>query len=443
MLKNRSRYPFIALVMLAFTSTASSQENSGETAPAGPEPGAAQLTLNDLRTFSEVFSQVRRNYVEEIDDRTLLNAAINGMLSHLDPHSNYLPVEDYEKLSDSASGQYSGIGVDVGIQLQKIVVRSVIVPSPADSGGINPGDIITAVDGNPVKGRLLQDAIDELQGEPGSPVTVTILPPDGEEREVEMIREYVKIPTMSFELLDQKYGYFRITFFHRDSASNLEKSLESIRQDGIELRGLIIDLRNNPGGVLQPAVEMADGFLDEGLIVSTRGRNATMQMEFTASEGEWLPGTPLIVLVDRGSASASEVLAGALQDHGRALIVGERTFGKGSVQSMLPLKNGAGIKLTTARYYTPSGRSIQAEGIRPDVVVEQVEIVEANDFRIREADLDRHLSNDTVVNTPDPDVSVSAEDDFPLHEALSILKGSGILSGSTQPGEQMKLEEQP
>jgi len=441
MLKNMSKYPLIALVILSFTSSVVAQENPGETANASVVPGPAQLTLDDLRTFSEVFSQIRRNFVEEVDDRTLLNAAINGMLSHLDPHSNYLPVNDYKHLSDSARGRYSGIGVDVGIQSQKIVVRSVIVPSPADSGGINPGDIITAVDGNPVKGRMLQEAIDELQGEPGSAVAVTILPPDGEERVVEMIREYIKLPTMSFELLDQQYGYFRITFFHRDSASNLKESLDSIAQDGIILRGLIIDLRNNPGGVLQPAVEMADGFLEEGLIVSTRGRNATMQMEFTASAGEWLPGTPLIVLVDRGTASASEVLAGALQDHGRALIVGERTFGKGSVQSMLPLKNGAGIKLTTARYYTPSGRSIQAEGIRPDVVVEPVEIVEENDFRIREADLDRHLSNDTVVKTPVPDVSVSAEDDFPLHEALSILKGSGILSGSIQPGKQLEMEE--
>ncbi len=184
-----SRFPFIALVSLTFTCTAVAQENPGETAPASAVPGAAQLTLDDLRTFTEVFSQIRRNYVEEVDDRTLLNAAINGMLSHLDPHSNYLPVNDYKQLNDSASGRYSGIGVDVGVQRQRIVVRSVIVPSPADSGGINPGDIITAVDGNPVKGRMLQDAIDELQGEPGSAVAVTILPPEGKEREVKMIRE--------------------------------------------------------------------------------------------------------------------------------------------------------------------------------------------------------------------------------------------------------------
>ena len=434
----------ITPLLLAMTSVAVCQENPGEAVPAGPGSGKTQLTLDDLRTFTDVFSQIRRNYVMEVDDRTLLHAAINGMLSELDPHSSYLPADEYKQLDDSAHGRYSGVGIDVGIQGQKIVIRRVIVPSPADSGGINPKDIITAIDGNPVRGRLLQDSIDEIQGEPGSTVTLTILPPgpDGKERDVVLTREYVNIPTLSFELLDQQYGYFRISFFHKNSATDLEKSLQSIAQDGIVLRGLIIDLRNNPGGVLQPAVEMADGFLNEGLIVSTRGRNATMQLEFRASEGEWLPGVPLIVLVDRGSASASEVLAGALQDHGRALIVGERTFGKGSVQSVLPLRNGSGVKLTTARYYTPSGRSIQAKGILPDVVVEQVEIVDANDQRLREADLDRHLNNDTDVKAIIPDVSVRAEDDYPLHEALSILKGAGILSGSIRSAnpEQSTLE---
>ena len=433
---------FITLILLAVTAVAVGQENPDEAETAGPGSGDIQLTLDDLRTFTDVFSQIRRNYVMEVDDRTLLNAAINGMLSELDPHSSYLPANDYKKLDDSAHGRYSGIGVDVGIQDHKIVIRKVIMPSPADRGGINPGDIITAIDGNPVRGRLLREAIDEIHGEPGSAVAITILPPGGKERKVELVREYVNIPTLSFELLDQQYGYFRISFFHKNSAVNLAESLESIRQDGIVLRGLILDLRNNPGGVLQPAVEMADGFLDEGLIVSTRGRNATMQLEFRASEGEWLPGVPLIVLVDRGSASASEVLAGALQDHGRALIVGERTFGKGSVQSILPLRNGSGIKLTTARYYTPSGRSIQVEGIRPDLVVEKVKILDTNDQRIREADLDRHLNNDTDVKAVIPDVSVRAEEDFPLHEALSILKGADILSGSIRPTdpEKIKLE---
>ena len=435
---------FITLMLLAFVSVAVCQEIPNEVVPAGPGSSDTQLTLDDLRTFTDVFSQIRRNYVEEVDDKTLLNAAIKGMLSDLDPHSSYLPADDYKQLDDSAHGRFSGIGVDVGIQGRKIVVRRVISPSPADRGGINPGDIITAIDGNPVRGRLLRDALDEIRGEPGSTVTLTILPsgPVGKERKVELIREYVNIPAMSFQLLDQQYGYFRISFFHKNSATNLAESLESIKQDGIVLRGLIIDLRNNPGGVLQTAVEMADGFLEEGLIVTTKGRNATMQMEFRASAGEWLPGVPLIVLVNRGSASASEVLAGALQDHGRALIMGERTFGKGSVQSILPLRNGAGIKLTTARYYTPSGRSIQAEGIRPDLVVERVEILDANDQRLREADLEGHLSNDTDTKAIIPDVSVRAEDDFPLHEALSILKGAGILSASIRSAgaEQIKQE---
>ncbi len=434
----------ITLMLLAFVSVAVCQENPDEAVPAGPGSPDTQLTLDDLRTFTDVFSQIRRNYVEEVDDKTLLNDAIKGMLSELDPHSSYLPADEYKQLDDTAHGRYSGIGVDVGIQGQKIVIRSVITPSPADRGGINPGDIITAIDGNPIRGRFLRDALDEIKGEPGSTVTLTILPsgPGGKERKMELIREYINIPAMSFQLLDQQYGYFRISFFHKNSATNLAESLESIKQDGIVLRGLIIDLRNNPGGVLQTAVEMADGFLEDGLIVSTKGRNATMQIEYRASAGEWLPGVPLIVLVNRGSASASEVLAGALQDHGRALIVGERTFGKGSVQSILPLRNGAGIKLTTARYYTPSGRSIQAEGIRPDLVVERVEILDANDQRLREADLQGHLSNDTDTKAIIPDVSVRAEDDFPLHEALSILKGAGILSANIRSAgaEQIKQE---
>ncbi len=422
----------ITLILLAFASIAVSQEKPLEAAQT--ESGQAQLTLDDLRNFTDVFSQIRRNYIEELDDRTLLNAAINGMLSELDPHSAYLPASEYKQLDDTARGRYSGIGIDVGIEGQKIVVRKVITSSPADEGGLNPGDIIMAIDENSVKGRVLQDAIDEIQGEPGSSVTLTVLSEDqgGKKRKVKLVREYVDIPTMSFELLDQQYGYFRISFFHKNSAAELEETLQSIKQDGIVLSGLIIDLRNNPGGVLQPAVEMADGFLDEGLIVSTRGRNAAMQLQFKASQGEWLPGVPLIVLVDRGSASASEVLAGALQDHGRALIVGERTFGKGSVQSVLPLRNGAGIKLTTALYYTPSGHSIQAEGILPDLIVEQVEITDAHDQRLREADLDRHLSKDGDVKSTLHDVSTPSAEDFPLQEALSILQDAGILSGGVR-----------
>jgi carboxyl-terminal processing protease len=430
---NIQKQLLIIVMSLTQSSAVLSQATPDAPDAEAKELSAAQLTLDDLRTFTDVFSQVRRNYVEEVDDKTLLNDAIMGMLSKLDPHSDYLPAEDYKLLDDAAQGHYSGIGVDVRIEDQRIVIKKVIVPSPADSAGLNPGDVITAINGQPVKGRMLHEAINELSGDPGTSIRLQLLLPEGEQREVEMIREYVNVPTVSFELLDRQYGYFRVAMFNRNSATHLEESLQSIREDGIILRGLIIDLRNNPGGVLQQAVSMADGFLDEGLIVSTRGRNATMQMEFSANEGQWLPDTPIVILVDRGTASASEVVAGALQDHGRALIVGERTFGKGSVQSVLPLRNGAGIKLTTARYYTPSGRSIQAEGIRPDIVVEPVKLIDAEDGRIREADLDRHLENDRDVKAVLPDVPVSAADDFALHEALSILKAAGILSGNIRP----------
>jgi carboxyl-terminal processing protease len=247
---------------------------------------------------------------------------------------------------------------------------------------------------------------------------------------------------LSFDLLAESWGYFKLSLFHKETGFDLEQSLRSIQDDGIELRGLVIDLRDNPGGVLQGAVELADGFLDEGLIVATRGRNSTMQMEFEARPGQWLPGKPVLVLVDGGTASASEVFAGALQDHRRAVIVGERTFGKGSVQSVLPLRNGGGVKLTTARYYTPSGRSIQAEGIEPDVVYESGGVAGADAERTREADLERHLVHesgvadngaaDTGADTPG---RAGVGDDFPLDEVLGILEAAGILAtpGSDDP----------
>jgi carboxyl-terminal processing protease len=424
------------VVSLAALSPAGARAAEDTDTAAAPH-GSAQLTLDDLRTFTDVFNQVRRNYVEEVDDRTLLESAIRGMLVELDPHSAYLPGDDYRNLEDNSQGRYSGIGIDVQVQDGRIVVRAVINGSPADEAGINPRDIIIAIDGEPIKGRRLPDAIDELLGEPGSTVDLVVLTPGGEERHVSVEREYLQIPVLSFDLLVNSWGYFKLSLFHKETGVDLEQSLHSIRNDGIELRGLVIDLRDNPGGVLQGAVELADGFLDEGLIDTTRGRNSTMQMEFAARPGQWLPGTPLLILVDGGTASASEVFAGALQDHRRAVIVGERTFGKGSVQSVLPLRNGGGIKLTTARYYTPSGRSIQAEGIEPDVVYEAGGVAGAEAGRMREADLERHLVRDGGVGdngAAEPSAGAAAPgsaaltDDFPLDEALGILEAAGILA---------------
>jgi carboxyl-terminal processing protease len=434
MTRNIRNFSFILAFLTSF-SMAFAQDGN-EAAPTDTPAGqAAQLTLDDLRTFTDVFNQARKNYVEEVDDKTLLDAAIRGMLLELDPHSSYLPAREYEDLNDAARGRYSGIGVEVRGRDGRIVVNAIINDSPADQAGINPGDVITSIDGQPVKGRLLRESMDKLQGQPDTEVVLTVMPPDGEPRELTITRRYIKLPTLSFRLLDGSFGYFKVAQFHRDSAMDLKQSLDSIEEDGIELRALIIDLRNNPGGVLQQAVAMADGFLDEGVIVSTRGRNSTMQMEFTAHPGQWLPDTPLMLLVDRSSASASEVLAGALQDHSRALIVGERTFGKGSVQSVLPLRNGAGIKLTTARYYTPSGRSIQAAGIEPDVVIEWDEYAENGAGRQREADLERHLGRETEASENElPDMD-SALEDFPLEEVLSALREAGIIAGETATGE--------
>jgi len=401
-----------------------------ESPPPVDRPSAsAQLTLDDLRTFTDVFNQVRRNYVEEVDDHTLLESAIRGMLLELDPHSAYLPGDDFRHLEDSSDGRYTGIGIDVHASDGRIVVRAVINGSPADEAGIGPGDIITSIDGEPIKGRYLPDAIDSLLGEPGTEVDLVVLTPGGEPRSLTVQRKSLAIPVLSFDLLDDGWGYYKLTLFHKSTGIDLEESLESIRADGIELRGLVIDLRGNPGGVLQGAVELADGFLDEGLIVITRGRNSTMAMEFEARAGQWLPDVPMVVLVDRGTASASEVFAGALQDHGRAVIVGERTFGKGSVQSVLPLRNGGGIKLTTARYYTPSGRSIQAEGIRPDVLY----AFTGDPHRLREADLERHLLRDDGTDGQPPAAAVT-RDAVPLDEALDVLEHAGILTPSAGVG---------
>ena len=427
---------FLLITLLAAALPVSIPLNAQEPDPADepqsapPASSRSQLSLDDMRTFTDVFNQVRLNYIEEVDDKFLLDAAINGMLSDLDPHSAYLPNNEYEDLEHSSKGQYVGIGVDVAADNGRIVVKAVITPSPADSAGIDPGDIITSINDNPIKGRSLQEAIDELSGPPGSTVELSLTRPGASSRTLVLERELVKIPALNFRLLDETVGYFKIVYFHRESAADLKQTIESVQADGIELDGIILDLRDNPGGVLQPAIEMADGFLDEGEIVSTRGRNATMQMAFSAQQGQWLPGVPLVVLVDRGSASASEVLAGALQDNNRAVIIGERTFGKGSVQSVLPLRNGSGLKLTTARYYTPSGRSIQAQGIEPDIpVASAVEVISVFDNRRLEADLDGHLDNESENPTEAAEISVSIEEDYPLFEALNLLRASRIISG--------------
>ena len=414
-----SRKVILALLLTPLLAVATEAETTAK---------GAQLTLDDMRTFTDVFNQVRKNFVEELDDHELMNAAIRGMLSELDPHSSYMEADAFRQLDDSSRGRYSGIGVEIFIQKDDVKVVYVMEGGAADKAGLIIGDVITSIDQNDLRGQNMQLAIDGLRGEVGSTVEITVRHENGEVSSHELVRDFVEVASVFSRQVDVDYGYFQVTHFTRKSADELLEQIEYMQgyHEG-PLKGIVLDLRNNPGGVLMPAVTMADGFLDEGLIVTTRGRSEN-QLEYAAKPGQWLDGVPMVVLVNRGSASASEVLAGALQDHGRALIVGEKTFGKGSVQSVLNLRNGSGIRLTTSRYFTPNGRSIQAEGILPDVEITAVQVIENDDQRKREVNLDGHLTGEPA-NAPEVfDSEVSAADDYMMYQALIMLKAASILS---------------
>ena len=304
----------MTFLLLTWQSIAIGQQGStpASAAETSSSEASTNLNLDDLRTFTDVFNQVRKNYVESVDDRQLLESAIVGMLSELDPHSAYLPGDDFEDLDHNARGEYVGIGVDVAAEKGRIVVRKVIVPSPADSAGINPGDIFTSIDGKVVKGRVLQEAIDELSGPAGTEVEIVVLDEDGVSDTRKIKREVLKVPALTARRFADNILYFSLSYFHRDSATDLQDSIKNILSDNPDVNGIILDLRNNPGGVLQSAVEIADRFLDSGTIVSIRGRNSSLDMEFSAAPGQWFAGAPVVLLVDRGSASASEVVAGTL-----------------------------------------------------------------------------------------------------------------------------------
>ena len=391
-------------------------------------PTRAQLSLDDLRTFTDVFNQVRINFVEEVDDHELINAAIRGMLAELDPHSTYMEPDEFRQLDDDSQGRYSGIGVEVEIQNRDVKVVYVVEGGAAEQAGVVAGDVITSIDRVDLRKQNLQQAVDGLRGEAGTTVEVTVRHSNGEVSDLEIVRKFVEVASVFSRPVDTDYGYFQITHFTRNTADELLEQIEYMQANHAgPLKGVVLDLRSNPGGVLLPAVTIADGFLDGGLIVTTRGR-AENQLEYTAKPGEWLKGVPVVILVDRSTASASEVLAGALQDHKRALIIGQKTFGKGSVQSVLNLRNGSGIRLTTSRYYTPSGRSIQAEGIQPDVEIAAVQVVADKDQRKREVDLDRHLNGEPQKDRPNFKSEVGADDDYAMYQALMLLKAASILS---------------
>ncbi len=393
------------------------------------------IPFEGLRTFSEVFGRIKQDYVEPVPDIKLLEDAIRGMLSGLDPHSAYLDEEQYNELKVGTTGQFGGLGIEVGMENGFIKVISPIDDTPAQRSGIKAGDLIIRLDDKPVKGMALGDAVKLMRGEPGSEIVLTVVREGIEQPiKIKLIRDVIKIKSVKSRLLEDGYGYIRITSFQSKTGDNVMDALGELKKKG-DLKGLVLDLRNNPGGVLNAAVSVSDVFLDGGLIVYTDGRIEDAKMKFNATPNDMLKGAPIVVLINAGSASASEIVAGALQDQKRAIIMGEKTFGKGSVQTILPTSNGGAVKLTTARYYTPSGRSIQAEGITPDIPISKVklEAMAQGDFTpIKEADLTNHLSNQA---TPPKKNDIRGEEsaeqalalqDFPLNEALNLLKGINI-----------------
>ncbi len=412
----------------------------GHSVFADRETAGSPLPLKELRIFTEVFANIKANYVEPVEDKELLENAIRGMLSGLDPHSAYLDEELYKELQVGTTGEFGGLGIEVGMEDGFVKVIAPIDDTPAQRAGIAAGDLIIRLDDTPVKGLTLREAVDIMRGEPGTQITLTIVR-EGLDApfKVTITRAIIKVTSVKHRLLAPGFGYVRITQFQSNTAENLREALAKLKKenDGKPLDGLVLDLRNNPGGVLNAAVEVADAFLEKGLIVYTEGRAPDSEVRFKATPGDVLDGAPVVTLINVGSASASEIVAGALQDHRRAIIMGSRSFGKGSVQTVLPMKDGTALKLTTARYFTPSGRSIQAEGIEPDIRLARVEVslVEAEDLEpVTEADLKRHLDNGgaDVGNAQDPggeEATSILKEDYQLYEALNLLKGLYLLKG--------------
>ncbi|ASK20999.1 S41 family peptidase [Halomonas sp. N3-2A] len=389
---------------------------------------ADDLPLEEIQTFAEVFERIKRGYVEEVDDRTLLRNAMRGMLSELDPHSAYLDEEEYRSLRESTQGEFGGIGIEVGTENGQLIVITPIDDTPASRAGLLSRDVIVAIDGTPTDSLSLQEAVNLMRGEPGSQLRISVLRA-GEEspREFTLTREVIRNESVKHEVLEPGYGYLRISQFQSRTPEQAHRSLERMAREQ-PLEGLILDLRNNPGGVLQAAVGVADLFLDEGLIVYTEGRLSDTEMSFSASPETPAGDVPLVVLINSGSASAAEIVAGALQDQRRGVIMGTESFGKGSVQQIMPLGNGEGLKLTTALYYTPNGRSIQAQGIEPDVEVVRGRLEVAEGQRqIREADLDGHLSGQDAMPRERTEMSQRLREDYQLSEALNLLKALNVV----------------
>ncbi|MCK0506946.1 S41 family peptidase [Aromatoleum anaerobium] len=427
----------------------------------------APLPVEELRAFADVFNAIKQGYVEPVEDKKLINHAISGMLSGLDPHSAYLDVEAYKELQVGTHGEFGGLGIEVGMEDGFVKVISPIEDTPAFRSGVKAGDLIVKLDETPVKGMTLSDAVKRMRGKPKTDITLTIVR-KGEDRPVvlTLTREVIKVQSVKSKMVEPGYGYLRVAQFQENTSQAVAEHLAKLAKEGT-MKGLVLDLRNDPGGLLHGAVGVASAFLPaNALVVSTDGRTDDAKREYRARADDYLRGSredflkelpaaartlPMVVLVNAGSASASEIVAGALQDHRRAVVMGTQTFGKGSVQTILPLNSNTAIKLTTARYYTPSGRSIQAKGIEPDIIVE--ETANGSSRRLREADLDRHLGNDRdpeaepkKADEPKagdkspaddeadalPRPELASKDDYQLNQALNLLKGLQIVQNKKE-----------
>ncbi len=430
------------------------------------------LPLDELRTFTEVYGRIKDDYVETTEDKKLLTQAIRGMLSGLDPHSSYLDPEEFKELRAGTTGTFGGLGIEVGMEDGFVKVIAPIDDTPAQRAGLKSGDLIIKLDEKPVQGMSINDAVKVMRGEPGTKIKLTVAR-KGVNKPLEFVLERAIIRTQSVKsrMLAPGFAYVRITQFQSQTEQQMLKAIEALKEEaGGKLKGMVLDLRNNPGGVLQGSVGVADAFLNDGLVVYTDGRVKDSKMRYSAHSGDVLDGAPMVVLVNGGSASASEIVAGALQDQKRAIIMGTKTFGKGSVQSIQELANGGAIKLTTARYFTPSGRSIQAEGIVPDIELPALKVdpIEDNGLGVKESDLAGHLDNPNGKNgkadapKPKPEPAPKADDadanktekagdqpassragdavmdkddkrslaqkDYALFEALNMLKGMAIVN---------------
>jgi carboxyl-terminal processing protease len=402
-------------------------------APATRGQASGSVDLEDIRAFTAVYSLVKQAYVEPVDDHRLMQAAIQGLLAGLDPHSEYLGPEQMQDLTEDTTGSYDGLGIEV---LQVEGTLRVVAPidgTPAERAGIKAGDTIVRINGKPVQPDDLDGAVESLRGEPGTPITLGIVH-EGESMPVDipLVRDVIRVASVRGRLLEPGYAYLRVSQFQAETGAQLRSRIERLLADNPgPLRGAVLDLRSNPGGLLNAAVEVSDEFLSEGGIVTTRGRLKETDMAFRATPGDLLDGAPLVVLVDNGTASAAEIVAGALKDNHRALLMGRRTFGKGSVQTVLPLDAGHAVKLTTARYYTPSGVSIQAAGIQPDIVLADLMLSQRDGGptpAIGERDLRNHLTGAEEEAGP---VTPRAADrdlqqDYALNEALNALKALAL-----------------